>query len=136
MHWVTNGSLPNTPVDLGKDCLSTDTEGPELITFQYFDGCPNAQTTLDNLLSVKRELGIPNSSIELVEVRDPAQAEEHRFQGSPTIMVNGKDISTGEIPSGFNDTCRVYSFDGEPTGVIPRGVIRARLNEWGEAPDR
>ena len=106
-----------------------------MIQFQHFDGCPNAQTTLDNLLSVSEELGIPESSIELVEVPDPAQAEEHRFQGSPTILVNGRDITTGEIPSGFHYTCRVYSFEGGSTGVIPREFIRARLIEWGVAPD-
>jgi len=106
-----------------------------LIQFQYFDGCPHAQTTLDNLLSVREELGIPESSIELVEVPDPAQAEEHRFQGSPTILVDGRDIATGEIPSGFHYTCRVYSFEGGSTGVIPREFIRARLVEWGVAPD-
>lgn len=114
--------------------LATDTEGHDLITFQYFDGCPNAQTTLDNLLSVRKELGIPESSIEVVEVPDPAQAEEQEFQGSPTILVDGRDITTGEIPSGFNFTCRVYSFDGQSTGVIPREFIRARLIEWGETP--
>jgi len=107
-----------------------------LITFQYFDGCPNARTTLDNLLSVKEELGIADSSIELVEVSDPAQAEEHRFQGSPTILVDGRDITTSETPSGFNYTCRVYSFEGEPSGVIPRHIIRAKLIEWGKAPHR
>ena len=107
-----------------------------MITFQYFDECPNARKTLDNLLSVKEELGIPDSSIELVEVPDPAQAEEHRFQGSPTILVEGRDITTRETPSGFSYTCRVYSFEGQPSGVIPKHIIRAQLIEWGTAPDR
>jgi hypothetical protein len=104
-----------------------------LITFQYFDGCPNVQPTLSNLHSVREELGIPESLVELVEVPDPAQAEEHRFQGSPTILVDGRDITTGEIPSGFSYTCRMYSFEGESTGVIPRDFIRARLLEWRES---
>ena len=106
-----------------------------MIRFQYFDGCPNAQTTLDNLLSVREELGIPTSSIEVVEVKDLARAEEERFQGSPTILVDGRDITTGEMPSGFNYACRVYSFEGKSTGVIPRNFIRARFIDWGEAPN-
>lgn len=110
--------------------------GHTMITFQYFDGCPNARTTLDNPLSVRDELGIPESSIKLVEVPDPAQAEELGFQGSPTILVDGRDITTGETPSGFNYTCRVYSFEGDSTGVIPRDLIRDRLIEWGETGDR
>ncbi len=98
-----------------------------MITFQYFDGCPNAQATLDNLLEVGEELGIPENHIQLVEVPDPAQAEEHRFQGSPTILVDGSDITTDEAPTGHSYTCRLYSFDGEATGVIPKRFIRKKL---------
>ena len=76
---------------------------------------------------MRDELGIPHSEIELVEVPDPAQAEEFNFQGSPTILVNGEDIATGEVPSGFSYTCRVYSFSGNPTGVIPKAFIRQKL---------
>ncbi len=128
-----NGSLPNNSVTFFNNRLSADSGGQDLITFQYFDGCPNARTTLDNLLSVKEELRIPDAAIELLEVPDPAQAEDHGFQGSPTILVDGKDITTGEVPSGFNYTCRVYSYEGESTGVIPRDIIRASLIEWGDA---
>ena len=126
-------TVPCRSGDFFKSCFSVDTGGHDLITFQYFDGCPNARATLGNLLIVKEELGIPDSGIELLEVPNPAQAEEHGFQGSPTILVDGKDITTGEIPSGFNFTCRVYSYEGEATGVIPEDIIRARLIEWGEA---
>jgi hypothetical protein len=106
-----------------------------LIKFQYFDGCPNAQATLDNLRDVAKELGIPDDDIQLVEVPDPAGAEEHRFQGSPTILLDGRDITTGEVPDGFSYTCRVYSFGGERTGVIPREFIRERLGGYEEQRD-
>jgi hypothetical protein len=103
-----------------------------LITFQYFEGCPNAPATLDNLRKAGEELGIPETHIELLEVPDPAQAEEHRFQGSPTILVNGKDITTDQVPAGFSYTCRVYSFEGERTGVIPKEYIREKLAGYGK----
>jgi hypothetical protein len=125
----------STLMNSGKNRPATATEVQDLIEFQYFDGCPNAQETLDNLRSVREELGIPESSVEMVEVPDPAQAEERRFQGSPTILIDGRDITTGEVPSGFNYTCRMYWFEGEPTGVIPREFIRARLMEWGATLD-
>lgn len=102
-----------------------------MITFQYFDGCPNAEATLRNLLSVKEELAIPESEINLVEVPDPALAEAFSFQGSPTILVDGRDIATGEIPSGFSYNCRVYSFEERASGVIPRAFIRDKLIEYG-----
>ena len=100
-----------------------------MIIFQYFEGCPNAQATLENLLSLIAELGIAESAIELVEVPDPSLAEKCRFQGSPTILVNGVDIVTGEEPSGFSYNCRVYFLDGAQTGVIPREFIKRRLLE-------
>jgi hypothetical protein len=100
-----------------------------LITFQYFDGCPNAEATLRNLLSVQTELGIPESEVELVEVPHPSLAEKYRFQGSPTILVNGRDIVTGEEPVGFSYTCRVYLLDENRSGVIPTDFIRQKLSE-------
>lgn len=102
-----------------------------MITYQYFAGCPNAGRTLENLLAVMEELGIPESSVEMVHVPDVALAEECRFQGSPTILVDGRDIVTGATPSGFHFSCRVYAFDGESGGAIPRAFIRTRLREWG-----
>jgi hypothetical protein len=100
-----------------------------LITFQYFSGCPGAEATLRNLLCVQTELGIPESEIELVEVPHPSLAEKYRFQGSPTILVNGRDIVTGEEASGFSYTCRVYPFDETRAGVIPVDFIRQKLSE-------
>lgn len=107
-----------------------------MITFQYFDGCPNAQATLENLLSLREELRVPESEIELIEVPDPSLAEQYRFQGSPTILVDGRDIATGDKPSGFSYTCRVYFFGETRTGVIPRDFIRRKLLEYwdGEGP--
>ena len=87
-------------------------------------------TSLENLYSAGRELGIPESAIELVEVADPSLAEKFRFQGSPTILVEGRDITTGEEPSGFNYTCRIYFFEGMQTGVIPRDFIKEKLLEY------
>ena len=101
-----------------------------MITFQYFDGCPNAEVSLENLYGAGKELGIPESDIELIEVPDPSLAEKYRFQGSPTILVDGRDISTGEAPSGFNYTCRVYFFGGIQTGVIPKDFIKEKLLEY------
>ena len=108
--------------------------GQRLITFQFFDGCPNAQVTLDNLLSVMEELGLHEAELEMIEVPDPSLAEEAHFQGSPTILVDGRDISTGEEPSGFSYTCRVYSFGEMRTGVIPRDFIREKLVEYRSPP--
>jgi hypothetical protein len=98
-----------------------------MIQFQYFEGCPNAKLTLEHLHAAQKELGIEEQEIEIVEVPDAASSERLHFQGSPTILVDGVDIYTGEKPDGNSYTCRVYTFDGKRTGVIPLEFIRAKL---------
>jgi len=101
-----------------------------IIEFQYFEGCPNARATLENLLEAKKELGLPDEIIKIIKIDDLASAEEHRFQGSPTILINGRDIYTDREPQGFNFTCRIYNFDGEQTGKIPKGYIKEKIMSY------
>ena len=98
-----------------------------MIEFQYFSGCPNAKATLANLRKTLTELEVPDSALRITEVPDIESAKETRFQGSPTILVDGVDIYTGSKPVGYNYSCRVYSFDGRHTGIIPRSFIKQRL---------
>ncbi len=101
-----------------------------MIQFQYFEGCPNAKQTLEHLYTVQKELSLDKQEIEIVEVPDAASSEIVHFQGSPTILVNGVDIYTGLKPTDNSYTCRVYTFDGRRTGVIPVEFIREKLREW------
>lgn len=101
-----------------------------MIEFQYFDGCPNAKATLNSLMEVSDELGINENDISIVEVPDIESAEKSRFQGSPTILVNGVDIYTDSEPFGYNYSCRVYSFDGEQTGIIPKEYIKEKILKY------
>ncbi|MDP1623870.1 MAG: hypothetical protein Q8M08_16205 [Bacteroidales bacterium] len=98
-----------------------------LIEFQYFDGCPNADGTLQNLREVMAELGISETQLKMIEVPSIESAETLNFQGSPSILLNGKDIYSDEPPIDFSYTCRIYMFDGVQTGVIPKEFIRAKL---------
>lgn len=54
------------------------------------------------------ELGLDPGAIVLREIRDEAEAEAAGFPGSPTILVDGRDISPSgpERPRGL--TCRVF----------------------------
>jgi hypothetical protein len=101
-----------------------------VIEFQFFVGCPSADATLENLRAVMRELGIPESQLKISVVPDMDSAKRLGFQGSPSILVNHKDIYTGEEPTGFSYACRLYEFDGEQTGVIPKEFIRVKLAEY------
>ena len=99
-----------------------------MIEFQYFNDCPNAKETLQNLREVLSELE-QSYYLKITEVPDIESAQRLNFQGSPTILVNGKDIYTGTEPAGFSYTCRLYEFGGKQTGVIPKKIISVILEE-------
>ncbi len=57
-----------------------------------------------------------------------AAAQSHRFQGSPSIRVNGADIdpiSLEEMPYGM--ACRIYVTADGPKGWPAKEQIRASL---------
>ena len=98
-----------------------------MISFQYFEGCPHSKATLGNLKRVVTELGIPGDQIEVVLVHDPAEAERLSFAGSPSVLVDGVDIYTGQPPADPGFSCRVFTFNGEQTGVIPEWYLKEKL---------
>jgi hypothetical protein len=101
-----------------------------MIEFQYFDGCPNSKETLKNLMELKNEFKIPDSSIMVIEVPDIDSAIKYKFQGSPTILINGVDIYSGKKPEGYNYTCRIYDFEGKRSGVIPKNFIKWKMESY------
>ena len=60
------------------------------ITFQYFDGCPNWQTTYDRLDEVLADRDDVNLTMQRVET--PEEAADVAFGGSPTILVDGVTV--------------------------------------------
>ena len=101
------------------------------VTFQYFEGCPNSTETLKHLEQLINEKKITTDELEVIEVPDLDSAEKYLFQGSPTILIDGIDIYTKQKPTGFNYSCRVYDFDGNRTGIIPKEYIEMKLKELG-----
>lgn len=97
------------------------------IEFQYFQGCPNADSTLINLREALSELNFSENCLKLTDVPSPELAKELKFQGSPSILIDGKDIYTGEPPCNFSYACRLYRFDVKQTGVIPKEFILQKL---------
>ena len=78
------------------------------IQFLAFSGCPLADPARDNLKSALSSCGL--SSYEDIDILDPASPEDLRGWGSPTILVNGADV-TGQ-PKGNSVSCRVYNTPG------------------------
>ena len=107
------------------------------IVFQYFDGCPNSTETLRNLQDLLKTTGIGETELEIVEVPSPEQAQELNFQGSPTVLLDGVDIYTDQIPNSFSYSCRIFELDGEKTGILTTDYLRKKLIKLGVTmPDK
>ena len=84
------------------------------ITLQYFDGCPNWNTTdahLRKLIS-NRQVDV---TVEYQLINTVQEAETHQFHGSPTVLINGVDpFAEAEAPIGL--ACRIYQTEGGLAG--------------------
>jgi hypothetical protein len=88
----------------------------------YFEDCANWQRAQAVVERVASELAV-EIDVRLVEVADPDAAVAHRFLGSPTVRVDGKDVEPGaEARRGFAHSCRVYRTD--------RGFLREPPENW------
>jgi len=97
------------------------------ITFLYFNGCPNSEPTLENLKAALDELNL-DADLSIIEVKDPQQAATVGFLGSPSILVEGRDLETGQPPAGSAFSCRIYEIEGRRIGRLPKEYIKARLS--------
>lgn len=86
------------------------------VALQYFDGCPNWETSLAHLVSLQGEGH--RFDIVLQFIHTPEEAESAGFRGSPTLIVDGIDpFADPDAPVGLS--CRIYTTEtghaGSPT---------------------
>ena len=80
-----------------------------MIELVYFEGCPHVARARENLAEALGSVGAANEWKEwdLMDAETPDWAKQF---GSPTILVDGKDV-TGEGPGASAMACRA---DGAP----------------------
>lgn len=94
------------------------------VTVLYFDGCPNWQTADQRVAALAEDLGI---TVTRRKVSTPEQAEAMGFRGSPTILVDGRDVfARGNEPIGLS--CRIYQTPDGPAGAPTITQLRAALS--------
>ncbi len=83
------------------------------IEVQYFHGCPHSD---EMIKKIKQAISISNVQIDYRElvVDTPEKANQYKFRGSPTVLINGVDIEGLAEPSSGNLACRYYK-DGLPS---------------------
>lgn len=82
----------------------------QTIELIYFDGCPNLEAARANLLEALKTLHLPPDWYEW-ERGDAAAPPYVKEYGSPTILINGQDV-TGVAPGVAAAACRA---DGAPS---------------------
>ena len=76
------------------------------IQFLAFDGCPLADAARSALESALLDCGLAIDQYDVINILDPSTPTDLASWGSPSILVNGHDV-TGEIP-GDGVGCRLY----------------------------
>lgn len=104
-----------------------------LIEVLTFEGCPHARLAWDLVDRVVADLGV-EASVWRIDVADLRDARAHRFSGSPTIRVNGRDIDPGGgARSGESLACRIYRTEAGVQGTPDERWLRQALLD---GPDR
>lgn len=92
------------------------------IVIRTFDGCPHA-----DLAETRLREALGDVSIRREMVDDPEEAERLEFRGSPTILVDGRDLF-GDPADPVGLSCRLYrtedGLEGSPSVAQLREVLR------------
>ena len=101
------------------------------VSFQYCEDCPSHEQALERLQRVLREEGV-RVKLEVVDVQTDEQAKHLHFIGSPTILIESKDIDPPSDSSYSAGACRVYKLDDGRISPLPsedmiRRAVRAAM---------
>jgi hypothetical protein len=98
---------------------------PEKIELLYWEGCPSYPEALGLLRAVVSERGVA-AEVEVREVHTHEEAEALRFPGSPTILVDGRDVDQAGADGEPSLSCRIYRL---PDGRVSPVPSREQLEE-------
>jgi hypothetical protein len=100
-------------------------DGSTSVQLLSFDDCPNVVATRESLRAAMASAGI-RATIEEIDLSSPKTSEQLRAWGSPTVLVNGRDVAGTEGPAGT--ACRLYKDDsGRMVGYPPASLLRSAL---------
>jgi hypothetical protein len=85
------------------------------VTLVYLDGCPNWRLAEERLRAALRAAGETDTPVARLAVRSPEEASRIGFRGSPTVIVDGRDLFAEGGPL-VGLACRVYETPEGPQG--------------------
>ncbi|MCX4624616.1 hypothetical protein [Streptomyces albogriseolus] len=93
--------------------------------------CPNEQTVADRLRRALADIGLRETGFTTRVIADRTEAERVGFAGSPTVLVDGRDLFTEGRPPGL--ACRVYRTPHGLAGAPGAGQLRRALTAMAGA---
>ena len=84
----------------------------KLVEILYFDSCPGWRGAVDRVRQAVADAGLHNHvEIRLVPIETEEEARAHRFLGSPTVRIDGRDLDPNpENLTSFGLQCRIYDY--------------------------
>ncbi len=110
--------------EMNKDNIGT-------IKILYYRDCPHYMQTTQDVKAILSEEGL-TADIQSVDLaRAPEVEQEMPFAGSPTILVNDKDLAPAgdEFNGPARGNCRLYDYKGEVYDYPPKELIREALTK-------
>ena len=89
----------------------------------HWEGCPST----DEALQLLDEVLAGRAEVVVREVTTQEEAEELGFPGSPTILVDGRDVDPAGSKVRARLACRIYHVDGRSSPVPSREQLEAAL---------
>jgi hypothetical protein len=88
------------------------------IEFRYWEGCPSHPEAMELLEQVLQERGI-EAEVVVRHIGTQQEAEELRFPGSPTILVDGRDVDPEGATARPALNCRIYRLPNGKVSPVP-----------------
>jgi mercuric ion transport protein len=103
------------------------------VDFIYDPECPNAKTARANLMTALSRAGVAPRWVEHL-AGAPSTPVEVRSFGSPTVLVDGRDVA-GDAPASAQ-SCRRYDGSGAPSVELIHQALRGSADTAGGAAPR
>jgi hypothetical protein len=99
----------------------------------WWEGCPSTERALTAVREALTDLGLGDVEVRMREVRSDADAEDSRFVGSPTILIDGVDLVPAAADEQIGLSCRIYRRrDGRVSPIPDPDDLREALREAAE----
>jgi hypothetical protein len=100
------------------------------VELRWWAGCPSTDRAHVELREALDSLGLEDVEIRMTELTSEERARESGFPGSPTILVDGRDVVTPSPDEPIGLTCRLYRRrDGMVSPTPDPAEVRAALEQ-------